>query len=60
MFVSLRRVCVVYVIKEVVSFWWLSQLMGVACKRTHATNTNICCSYIAEKQYKDDAGIFNK
>ena len=28
MFVSLRRVCVVYVIKEVVSFWWLSQLMG--------------------------------
>ena len=34
MFVSLTRVCVVYVVKEVASL--LSQLMGMARKRTHA------------------------
>ena len=25
-----------------------------------ATNINICCIIIAQKQYKDDAEIFNK
>ena len=35
MFVSLVRVCVVYVVKEVVSFRGLSQLMGMAHKRMH-------------------------
>ena len=35
MFVSLARLCVVYVVKEVVSFpGGLGQLMGVARKRT--------------------------
>ena len=36
MFVSLMRVCVVYVVKEVMSFLGLSKLMGVAHKRTLA------------------------
>ena len=35
MFVSLARVCVVYVVKEVASFRGLSQLMGMVSKRTH-------------------------
>ena len=34
MFVSLARLCVVYVVKEVASSGGLSQLMGVARKRT--------------------------
>ena len=34
MFVSLARLCVVYVVKEVASFPGLGQLMGVARKRT--------------------------
>ena len=34
MFVSLTQVCIVYVVKEVVSFRWLGQLMGMACKTT--------------------------
>ena len=33
MFVSLSQVCVVYVVKEVVSFRGLGQLMGMARKR---------------------------
>ena len=32
----LTRVCVVYVVKEVTSFWGLGQLMGVVRKRTRA------------------------
>ena len=28
------RLCIVYVVKEVMSFPGLGQLMGVACKRT--------------------------
>ena len=36
MFVSLTRVCVVYVVKEVTSFRGLGQLMGVARNRTRA------------------------
>ena len=27
------QVCIVYIVKEVASFWWLGQLMGMACKR---------------------------
>ena len=34
MFVSLARLCVVYVVKEVASFPGLGQLMGVARKTT--------------------------
>ena len=34
--VSLARVCVVYVVKEVASSRELGQLMGVARNRTHA------------------------
>ena len=34
MFVSLARLCVVYVVKEVASFPGARQLMGVARKRT--------------------------
>ena len=29
----LTRLCVIYVVKEVTSFWGLGQLMGMACKR---------------------------
>ena len=36
MFVSLARVCVVYVVKKVASFRGLGQLMGVVCNRTCA------------------------
>ena len=36
MFVSLTRVCVVYVVKEVALFRGLSQLMGMARNRTCA------------------------
>ena len=34
MFVSLARLCVVYVVKEVASYGGLGQLMGVARKKT--------------------------
>ena len=33
MFVPLTQVCIVYVVKEVASFRWIGQLMGVADKR---------------------------
>ena len=33
MFVSLTQVCVVYIVKEVGSFWGLSQLTGMARNR---------------------------
>ena len=36
MFVSLTRVCVVYLVEKVTSFPGRGQLMGVARKRTHA------------------------
>ena len=36
MFVSLARVCVVYVVKEVASSGGVSQLMGVVRKRMRA------------------------
>ena len=43
MFVSLARLCVVYVVKEVASFPGaraLGQLMGVACKRTRVRGSS--------------------
>ena len=45
MFVSLARLCVVYVVKEVAHSGGLGQLMGVARKRTRARaiqSTKIC------------------
>ena len=65
MFVSLARVCVVYVVKRTLRFsGGLGQLMGVARKRTRAqaTDQQEECKlwYTAQKQYKDDAGIFKK
>ena len=50
MFVSLARVCVVYVVKEVTSFPVLGQLMGVARKRTSAQALQLyresCVAYV--------------
>ena len=40
MFVSLVRVGIVYIVKEVTSFWGLGQLMGVAHKRTRTRETD--------------------
>ena len=64
MFVSLARVCVVYVVKDVTFSGGLGQLMGVARKRSRAqaTDQKEECKlwYTAQKQYKDDAGIFKK
>ena len=64
MFVSLARVCIVYVVKEVTSSGGLGQLMGAVRKRTcaRATDQQEECKllYTAQKQYKDDAGIFKK
>ena len=61
MFVSLARVCVVYVVKELRHSGGLGQLMGVARKRTRAraTDQQEECKllYTAQKQYKDDTGI---
>ena len=36
MFVSLARACVVYIVKEVASFWGLAQLMGMVHNSTRA------------------------
>ena len=48
MFVSLARVCVVYVFKEVASFRGLGQLMGVAHDRTHTRDQQkeSCVAYV--------------
>ena len=47
MFVSLARLCVVYVVKEVASFsgggGGLGQLMGVARKRTRVVSSSKIC-----------------
>ena len=48
MFVSLMRVCIVYVVKEVTSFQGLGQLMGVERKRTRARDQQkeSCVAYV--------------
>ena len=40
MFVSLTRVCIVLVVKELRHSGGLGQLMGTVCKRTHARATD--------------------
>ena len=40
MFVSLARLCVVYIVKQVPSFSDVSQLMGIVRKRIHASVTD--------------------
>ena len=41
---SLTRVCVVYVVKEVASFRGFGQLMGVVRNRTHARAQTCSCA----------------
>ena len=66
MFVSLARLCVVYIVKRLSR--GLGQLMGVARKRTRVRGSSSYRQarkiqklfHIAEKQYKYYARIFNK
>ena len=50
MFVSLTQLCVVYVVKEVMSFRRLSQLMGMAQKKTHAQALDESCVVYVETE----------
>ena len=58
----MQQCMIVYIVKEFASLRGLGELISVAHKRTRtrATGKIVTLQLAAEKQYKDDARIFNK